>query len=41
LSDQIDAKEEGVLTVKKISPADLLFEVFSRKEAEIFTEAGR
>ena len=35
-------KDEEVLsTVKKVPPADLLFEVFSRKEAEIFTEAGR
>ena len=31
-------KDEEVLsTVKKVSPAELLFEVFSRKEAEIFT----
>jgi len=35
-------KDEEVLSaVKNVSPADLLFEVFSRKEAEIFTEAGR
>jgi len=35
-------KDEEVLsTVKKVPPADLLFEVFSRKEAEIFIEAQR
>lgn len=35
-------KDEEVLsTVKKASPADLLFEVFSRKEAEIFTGAEK
>lgn len=33
--------EEVLAAVKKASPSDLLFEVFSRKEAEIFTGAGR
>lgn len=35
-------KDEEVLSgVKKVFPPDLLFEVFSRKEAEIFTEAAK
>ena len=35
-------KDEEVLsTVKKVPPSDLLYEVFSRKEAEIFREAQR
>jgi len=35
-------KDEEVLSaIKKASQADLLFELFSRKEAEIFTEAGK
>jgi hypothetical protein len=32
-------KDEEVLSTLKKFPVDLLFEVFSRKEAEIFREA--